>query len=104
MKKLAILSLLLLTACTTVAVPVVPTFPEAPATLQQECETLNHLAAKAKLSDVMITITENYVKYAKCKRQNQAWNEWYTEQKQIFDTAANAKPKKKQVNPFLLKK
>lgn len=68
-------------------VPVTPTFPARPATLQENCDSLKKLADDAKLSDLMITITENYMRYHECKRKNQGWNEWYDEQKKIYDAA-----------------
>jgi hypothetical protein len=92
MKKIIVIACFLLASCAHTAVPVTTTFPEAPELLRQDCETLTRLAENAKLSDVMIAITENYVKYAKCKKQNQAWNDWYNEQQKIFDTATKPKP------------
>jgi len=91
MKKLIIVACLFLASCSHIAVPVTAKFPDAPVELRQECETLTKLASTAKLSTVVIAVTENYVKYAKCKRQNQAWNEWYDGQKKIFDDATETR-------------
>ena len=87
MKRLAALPLLLLLSACVTARPVTAHFPEAPDTLKEPCEELRTLARDAKLSDLMITITENYVRYHECKRKNQGWLEWYNEQKAIYDAA-----------------
>lgn len=85
MKKLVLISLLL-TGCTTV--PISPDFPTAPEILMEDCTRLKTLATDAKLSDVMIAITENYMLYHECSRKNEGWHEWYTEQKAIYEKAA----------------
>ena len=77
-----------------IAIPVTVPFPTTPPELRQECEALSQLAANAKLSDLMITVTENYIKYHECKTKNQAWNDWYTQQKEIFDAASGTNKKK----------
>ena len=88
MKKSAILvSLFVLSACTTVPVPVTAKFPSAPPALKSECPALDLLDKNAKLSDLLTTVTKNYVKYHDCAVKNDAWNEWYTTQKQIFENA-----------------
>lgn len=87
MKQFLIIPLIALAGCTTTAVPVTPKFPTAPELLTEECEALMRLENGAKLSNVMITITENYMRYHECARKNKAWNEWYTEQKKIFEQA-----------------
>lgn len=84
-RKLAVLGcMFILSGCSTF-LPVVPEFPTAPKTLKEDCDQLNTLKDDAKLSDVMITITENYMKFHECKRKNKAWNEWYDEQKRIYE-------------------
>lgn len=86
-KKLAvILCVIVLSGCS-FFVPVVPKFPNAPDMLKEECDPLTTLKDGAKLSDVMITITQNYMKYHECKRRNQGWREWYEDQKKIYEEA-----------------
>lgn len=85
MKYLYILLLVLLSGCTTV-VPVKQTFPEAPEILFTKCpnlETIEH--KKVLLSDLMRTVTKNYMKYHDCKELNEAWQQWYKDQKKIFE-------------------
>lgn len=90
-KYLMIPCVLLLTGCATTAVPVAPKFPTAPDILMEECEGLMRLESGAKLSNVMITITENYMRYHECARKNKAWAEWYKEQKALFEKATDQK-------------
>lgn len=86
MKKLSLIILVLfLAGCRTV--PVTPDFPTAPELLLEQCPTLKTLGPDAKLSTLMLTITENYMLYHDCARKNKAWNEWYTEQKAIYEKA-----------------
>jgi len=83
--KILVLSLLLLTGCTTV-VPVTSKFPAAPGTLVQEpCPNLQKLTEQAKLSDVAKTITVNYSEYYTCAVKLDAWQRWYREQKIIYE-------------------
>lgn len=83
--KTLVLSLLLLTGCTTV-VPVTSKFPAAPGTLVQEpCPNLQKLTEQAKLSDVAKTVTVNYSEYYTCAVKLDAWQRWYREQKIIYE-------------------
>jgi len=50
------------------------------------CDDLNTLRPDPKLSDLMVVVTENYTKYHVCKEKNQAWRDWYTTQKSIYDS------------------
>lgn len=84
MKFLYIIPALLLMGCTTV-VPMYQPFPSAPSVLFEECGPLKTVEKDAKLSDLVIVVTENYVKFHECAIKNKAWAEWYKEQKEIFD-------------------
>jgi hypothetical protein len=75
----------LATGCST-TVPVVAKFPQAPERLMQPCPQLEKLENEAKLSDVAKSVTNNYTKYHQCSIQNESWIEWYTTQKQIFES------------------
>jgi len=87
-KKFLLLPLVMLSGCAIHAVPVTPRFPEAPATLQEKCEALKEVAADATLTEFTRTVVENYVLYHECSRKVEGWNEWYTRQKEIFETAS----------------
>lgn len=85
MNKLALLAgIALLSGCTTV-VPVVAKFPSAPEVLLENCGPLYTLKEGARLSDVMIATTENFMKYHECSAKHRAWIDWYNVQKPIFE-------------------
>jgi hypothetical protein len=88
MKILVISLLLCLTGCSTV-VPVAAKFPDAPGKLvSQPCPNLKKLNDDASLSDIAKTITENYTSYYECAVKLDAWIEWHTKQKTIFEGAS----------------
>ncbi len=69
-------------------VPVTAKFPEAPGKLAtQPCPDLQKLKDDAKLSDVSRTVTLNYSSYYECAVKTDAWIEWYTVQRRIFEGA-----------------
>ena len=85
--KIITLSLLglVLAGCST-TVPVKRNFPSVPEALLKECGTLNAInKPEVKLSELMDTVAKNYGKYHECAAINEAWQEWYTEQKKVFD-------------------
>ena len=82
--KYLLLSLLLLTGCTTV--PITARFPEAPGLQSQTaCPNLKKLEEKTQLSEIAKTITVNYTEYYTCAVKLDAWIEWYAKQKIIFE-------------------
>jgi hypothetical protein len=87
MRKLAIVFLLsALTGCSTTA-PVIVKFPEAPPTLMEPAGKLAPLTKeKPELSDIIENTNENAGKYYQLREKYRAWQEWYTQQKQIFDS------------------
>lgn len=85
MKFLLMVSVLLLSACTT-AVPITVKFPDAPPTLQETCPNLQQTADTDKLSDVMAIVVANYGLYHECQLKVEAWQEWHKKQQEIFET------------------
>ena len=84
MKKLLIL--LLLAGCST-TVPVKRNFPEVPSVLKEPCVELAQLKQDTtKLSEVITVVTDNYMEYHKCSSKVDMWIEWYSSQKEIFDS------------------
>ena len=84
---LAIVCLLLLTACST-TVPVTMNFPGVPEDLVKTCPDLEKLPADTtKLSTVVGSVSKNYSKYHECKIKVDSWIEWYNTQKQIYESA-----------------
>jgi len=88
MKRLVI-SLLIavsLVGCAGKSVPVTVRFPGIPLDLAKTCPDLETVDANTnKLSDVLNTVTDNYISYYECKAKVDDWMEWYRTQKTIFD-------------------
>lgn len=85
--KIILLSLfsVVLVGCS-VTVPVKRTFPEVPEALTKACGSLNTInKPEVKLSELMDTVSKNYGKYHECAAVNEAWQEWYNEQKKVFN-------------------
>lgn len=81
---LAIMSLSILTAC--VSVPVKRNFPEIPESLTKTCEPLNMVPKTDKLSEVLLVVTDNYSLYHECSLKVDAWQNWYQQQRNNFDS------------------
>jgi hypothetical protein len=84
-KLLLILPVVLLSGCLTTA-PVKRTFPEVPQELMQACPDLKQTDDTTKLSEVIKVVTQNYAEYHECKAKVDTWIEWYSTQKQIFES------------------
>lgn len=85
MKLLSIIFLgLILAGCQT-AVPVAQKFPQAPKELLTGCEILQPLKPSPKLSEVAITVANNYSLYHKCSAKVEAWQDWYQLQKSTYE-------------------
>lgn len=83
MKLLIIIATVFLTACT---VPVTQKFPNAPATLMTAPPELKEVPAGSSSSVVFETVIENYGTYYEIANRLRGWQQWYTEQKKIFET------------------
>lgn len=75
---------LLLSGCSTV-VPVTAKFPAAPADAMIECPKLQVLPEETKLSELTNTVASNYTAYYECSVKVNTWQEWYRQQKKIFE-------------------
>ena len=86
--KYILLSLaLLLTACST-PVPVKQQFPVAPAVLLERCPDLLTIDdGKNSMRDMLKIVIQNYALYYQCDEKTHGWQDWYTEQKKIFNGA-----------------
>lgn len=74
----------LLAGC--LATPVKRNFPEVPQELKVVCPDLQKVKDDAKLSDVISTVSSNYTQYHECRAKVDAWNQWYNDQKEIFES------------------
>lgn len=86
MKKLLICSVLVLSGCAT-NVPVTMSFPQAPETLKERCESLKEIdPTTTKLSSLVGVVAENYGMYQECQIKLDAWIQWYDSQKKIYES------------------
>ena len=86
MKRLLIfLCAVVLVGCVTV--PVTQNFPTASDTLQTPPSTLKEIPAGANASMIFNTVVENYGTYNEVANQLRGWQQWYVDQKKIFDGA-----------------
>lgn len=88
MKKLIFISFLFLTGCGIFKepVPIVMTFPDSTPDLMKKCEELKTVEGdKVAMTDFLKTIVQNYTLYYQCSNKVDGWQEWYTNQKKIFD-------------------
>lgn len=90
MRLLALLPVLLLTACSATVVPVARKFPELPPVLREECADLIKLEKVDKSTpfsviDLLGTNIENYRRGVECKIKHSATVEWHDNQKKIFN-------------------
>lgn len=77
---------LILAGCST-TVPVTMKFPDVPAGLTQPCDVLEKIPADTKqLSVTSEVVIRNYGAYHRCANRVDDWNEWYQEQKKIFES------------------
>jgi hypothetical protein len=85
-KTIILFATLSLVACST-TVPVKRTFPEVPEQLMAPCESLSAIGKpEVTLSELMTTVTKNYTRYHSCAEATSAWQQWYQEQRAIFDS------------------
>lgn len=82
MKYLLIITFIL-SGCSTV-VPVKYTFPSIPQSLLETCPPLKSLEHNVSLSEYTKVVVHNYGLYHDCVLKNNAWQEWYSTQKDLF--------------------
>lgn len=68
-----------------ITVPVAQNFPKASDTLQTPPPALKEIPAGASASVVFDVVVENYGTYNEVANQLKGWQQWYVEQKKIFD-------------------
>jgi hypothetical protein len=84
---LVLMIVVALSGCATV-VPVTARFPAAPGEIyQRACPDLQKLKDQPQLSEVSQTININYSTYYECAVKLDAWIQWYSAQKLIFESA-----------------
>jgi hypothetical protein len=85
--KYIILSLaLVLTACST-PVPVSQRFPDVPKALVERCDSLKKIEGdKVAITEMLKVVVQNYGMYYECAAKVDGWNDWYLEQKRIYES------------------
>ena len=84
---IVVMLMLAITGCSTV-VPVVAKFPDAPGrSAMVPCPQLEQIPGEARLSDITKSVVQNYTTYYACAVKADAWIEWYSVQKKIFEGA-----------------
>ena len=86
MRYLLLVSIMLLSACSTTA-PVTAKFPQVPDILLEKCPQLKTIdGEKVSIIDFTKTVTVNYTTYYECAVKSDSWIEWYQTQKIIFES------------------
>lgn len=83
MKLFALIPALLLVGC--VSVPVTQHFPKVPDTLMTAAPDLREVDSGASASAIFETVIDNYGTYYEVANRLKAWQQWYQDQKKIFD-------------------
>jgi hypothetical protein len=85
MRFLCVLLVLVLSGCSTV-VPVAQKFPDPVPVLTKPCPDLNKIEGeKIVITDMLKVVIQNYSLYYECAVKVDGWNQWYTDQKIIFE-------------------
>ena len=78
---------IVLTACST-PVPVSQRFPDVPKALVERCESLKKVEGdKVAITEMLKVVVQNYGMYYECAAKVDGWNDWYLEQKRIYESA-----------------
>ena len=85
MRALVLAVAIFLTGCSTV-VPVKQEFPVAPSILLERCPDLMQIDdGKNSLREMLKVVIQNYALYYQCAEKTHGWQDWYNEQKKIYD-------------------
>ena len=77
---------LVLVACST-PVPVSQRFPDVPKSLVERCESLKKIEGdKVAITEMLKVVVQNYGMYYECAAKVDGWNDWYLEQKRIYES------------------
>jgi hypothetical protein len=86
MKYALLILAVFLTACST-PVPVSQRFPEVPKALVERCESLKKIEGdKVAITEMLKVVVQNYGMYYECAAKVDGWNDWYLEQKRIYES------------------
>lgn len=85
MKRFALAVVVALAGCSTI-VPIEKEFPVAPQVLLERCPDLMQIDdGKNTLREMLKVVIQNYATYYQCAEKTHGWQDWYKEQKKIFN-------------------
>ena len=85
--KYIILSLTLVLAACSTPVPVKQKFPDVPKALVERCDSLKKIEGdKVAITEMLKVVVQNYGMYYECAAKVDGWNDWYQEQKRIYES------------------
>jgi PBP1b-binding outer membrane lipoprotein LpoB len=86
MKYSVLLLAVLLSGCLSTA-PVKQKFPDVPDVLTERCEKLKKIEGDSvAITEMLKVIVKNYALYYECSTKVDGWQEWYNEQKKIYES------------------
>jgi hypothetical protein len=86
MKYAVLILTVFLTACST-PVPVKQKFPEVPQSLVEKCENLKKVEGdRVAITEMLKVVVANYGMYYECAAKVDGWQDWYNEQKRIYNS------------------
>jgi uncharacterized lipoprotein YmbA len=86
MKYIVLGLALILAACST-PVPVKQKFPDVPKALVERCESLKKIEGdRVAITEMLKVVVQNYGMYYECAAKVDGWNDWYQEQKRIYES------------------
>jgi uncharacterized lipoprotein YmbA len=86
--KYIILGLALVLAACSTPVPVSQRFPDVPKALVERCESLRKVEGdRVAITEMLKVVVQNYGMYYECAAKVDGWNDWYLEQKRIYESA-----------------
>ena len=85
--KYIILGLAVVLAACSTPVPVSQRFPDVPKALVERCESLRKIEGdKVAITEMLKVVVQNYGMYYECAAKVDGWNDWYQEQKRIYES------------------
>jgi hypothetical protein len=86
MKYALLILAVFLVGCAT-SVPVKQKFPDVPKALIERCENLKKIEGdKVAITEMLKVVVQNYSMYYECAAKIDGWNDWYQEQKRIYES------------------
>ena len=87
--KIIVLAFAALLAGCSMTTPVKRNFPDAVPALQEKCPELSTVESTGNpvsITDLLKTVVKNYGSYYECANKVDGWNEWYSNQRKIFES------------------